>query len=310
MFVDSNSNDEEENVEDMMERVEGTAEVTTATAAVREAIKLNNEGVSNLLQGNNDAVALQELTQALRKIQVVMRDTQKSTEAEEEEEETLATSATNFVSSTLCKGELSSLQDDFFYVFNKPLLLSHPPMDDESVMTTSMFSTYSAVIMLNIALAYHRIGQDNGCVADLKKSQEIYRIIVSFLTPRRQRGGGRVDGGDGIGGTGTNGTDFRNTDATAWLVLTAALNNLSHIQWCTITSRDDDAESQMTSNLSYLRVLMLQEVQWSEIAHHNNYILDRTNEQWLDGMMMNAFLWNECNNIWKISCHDKFARAA
>jgi hypothetical protein len=96
---------------------------------------------------------------------------------------------------------LPSLQDGDFFIYNHTISIA-----SESPLTNDMLPLYSACVILNMALAYHRRGKQAHSIPCLLKAEKMYATIEKLL----------------------NGV---NNNAAAEVLRIAATNNLSQIRY-------------------------------------------------------------------------------
>jgi hypothetical protein len=97
---------------------------------------------------------------------------------------------------------LIHFQDQHFFIFNSALAIAqHNPR----ISSSASLYLSSACIILNTALAYHLLGRHHGSPECLRKAASMYKGVANLLI--------LTAGVDGI----------------AFLVRSAAINNLSHI---------------------------------------------------------------------------------
>jgi hypothetical protein len=161
------------------------------------ALRLNNEGIM-LLLGNRDQEAESKLTSALSQVTGLFLAASEDTGAECES----ATPSKPFIHHSTYT--LPNLQDVSCFVYSNALVFS---FDSESTaLSSDDVRTYTSVIILNIALAYHRrgISENPEC---LRKAEKMYEIVGHLLRSSDTNQG------------------------TALLVKIAAINNLSQLRY-------------------------------------------------------------------------------
>ena len=191
-----------------------------STDSIDLVVQLNNEGVS-LLASGQDREAAVSLTQSLNIIQKSLSSqldrAPSTTEASSSFRTTRTTlmkggeQSSNDVSTTTTptpaiysKHTLANLQDDScYFIYNKAVMI-YPDAARES---PEMLHVYSASIILNLALVYHRQGRKGHNKFCIQKAEKFYRM-VNFLLK-----------------------ECPLEDPTAVFIRLVAVNNLSHIHY-------------------------------------------------------------------------------
>jgi hypothetical protein len=182
---------------------------------VEVALDLNNEGVSHLSRGNTP-LAIQRLCDSLRLINRLLRSSLANPAGVAWCQDQASSNAGPVLLAPpmseitfeqqshdvgIIKMPLIHLQDQHFFIFNSAIAIAqHTPR------ISSIASLYlsSACIILNAALAYHLLGR-HGSPKCLRKAASLYTEVANLLILTA-----KVDG-------------------IAFLVRSAAINNLSHI---------------------------------------------------------------------------------
>ena len=160
---------------------------------------MNNEGISLLLSGQ-DKVAVSRLTEALTMVRQQLNQM-------EAEGQSSAISSLSHITDTNPSSfhelaSLPNLHDESFFIYNQTIVI--PVNAPRSCSTVRI---YSACIILNIALAYHRRGKARYLPA-LKKAEMMYEMAAQLVG---------------------NDLEILNRLSTAALVYLAAVNNLTQI---------------------------------------------------------------------------------
>jgi hypothetical protein len=181
--------------------------------AINSAIRLNNEGVAFLVAGDDQAAAV-ALSHALSFVKGLLSSLTPSCDLRGPLLVPLGSSNVNKLSSCssameVCGNELRihsmtplpCLQDIDFFIYNHTMSIS-----PDSPRTNEMLPVYSACVILNLALAYHRRGKQAHSIPCILKAEKMYATIEKLLS--------------GI-----------NNHATAKILRIAATNNLSQIRY-------------------------------------------------------------------------------
>jgi hypothetical protein len=183
---------------------------TDTMEAINSAIRLNNEGVSLLVAGDDQAAAV-ALSRALSLVKGLLSmtpscDLRGSLPASfgSSNDNTLSScSSTMEVCEHHSRKPLPCLQDiSNFFIYNHTMSIS-----SDSPLTNEMLPIYSACAILNLALAYHRRGKQAHSIPCMLKAEKMYATIEKLLK---------------------NGM---NNNATATVLRIAATNNLSQIRF-------------------------------------------------------------------------------
>lgn len=140
---------------------------------VKQATKLNNEGVSRMA-GDENTKAMVAFQQSL----ALMKQSVNQFESEDDDDDKDMSEA-KFAPLRKSPFDLSMFQSGPSYVYNHYLLLHDKDFvegDTESVLVLS-----SAIILFNFALACHQQGLSSGREAALKKASQLYRLTVKLL---------------------------------------------------------------------------------------------------------------------------------
>jgi hypothetical protein len=183
---------------------------------IDSAIRLNNEGVSLLVAGDDQAAAV-ALSHALSFVKGLLSlSLTRSCDLRDPLPASFGSSNDNKLSSCsstmeVCEHEhelihsrkpLPCLQDVNFFIYNHTVSIS-----SDSPLTNEMLPIYSACVILNLALAYHRRGKQAHSIPCMLKAEKMYATIEKLLK---------------------NGM---NNNATATVLRIAATNNLSQIRF-------------------------------------------------------------------------------
>jgi hypothetical protein len=139
----------------------------------QEALRLNNEGVMLLQLENREQQAMTCLTQSLNMVKHLLAKTTSDD----------STSSSNPLNKALniqpTAHSLPNLEDCKSFIYCSLLVFS---LDEaETVPSEDTLQVYSAVIILNIALAYHRKGV-SGNEACLAKAEKLYVMVTKLLS--------------------------------------------------------------------------------------------------------------------------------
>jgi len=160
------------------------------------ALRLNNEGVS-LMEANKDQRAVQILTKSLNLVKAALAET-----VDEADIDPVAIFHNDTYRYPLIPDSIDNDITKSFVYSNAVIFAT----ENESPISAANIHCYSAVIILNIGLLYHRQGI-LGNPACFLKAKKMYEMIINFV------GGKRYNQG------------------TALLVKLAAVNNLSQVLW-------------------------------------------------------------------------------
>ena len=180
--------------------------------AFNSAIRLNNEGVALLVAGDDQAAAV-ALSHALSFVKGLLSSLTQPCDlrgpllAPESSDVNKLSSCSSAME--VCGNELRIhsmkplpyLQDIDFFIHNHTMSIS-----PDSPRTNEMLPIYSACVILNLALAYHRRGKQAHIIPCILKAEKMYATIEKLLS--------------GI-----------NNNATAKILRIAATNNLSQIRY-------------------------------------------------------------------------------
>jgi tetratricopeptide (TPR) repeat protein len=186
--------------------------------AIDSAISLNNDGVSLLVAGDDQAAAV-ALSHALSLVKGLLSlSLTRSCDLRGPSLASFGSSNDNKLpscSSTMevceehkhelihSKKPLPCLQDVNFFIYNHTMSIS-----SDSPLTNEMLPIYSACAILNLALAYHRRGKQAHSIPCMLKAEKMYATIEKLLK-----------------------NDGMNSNATATVLRIAAANNLSQIRF-------------------------------------------------------------------------------
>jgi hypothetical protein len=205
--------------------------------AIDSAIRLNNEGVSLLVAGDDQAAAV-ALSHALSLVKGLLSLTRPCDLRGAPLSASFGSSNDNKLSSSysstmeVCEREheheqihfrksLPCLQDFNFFIYNHTMSIS-----SDSPLTNEMLPIYSACVILNLALAFHRRGKQAHSSPCMLKAERMYATVEKLLK-----------------------NDGMNNNATATVLRIAAANNLSQIR----SQRGDYERAQEdTEFLAYL----------------------------------------------------------
>jgi hypothetical protein len=131
-----------------------------------QAARLNNQGVTALLEGD-DKAAVVALTQSIKMMKQAMS---KPSNSDMKKSATLSDDCEH---STV---ELPGFQGDLeSYLFTEAITI--PENGDQSELDTQI---YSAVVIFNLALPVHREGK-NGKIESMVKAQKLYTMVLKIL---------------------------------------------------------------------------------------------------------------------------------
>jgi hypothetical protein len=175
---------------------------------LRNALRLNNEGIMLLLE-NRDQEALVSFTESLKQVKGLL--------AASEEDNTNGQTPAMSMNAVIhhSTSMIPNLHDPSCFIYNSALMFSLLDISD-CTPSGDDIQVHTSVIILNIALAFHRRGL-TGNSAFLLKAEKMYEMVGKIL-------GNSEDGDQG----------------TALLVKIAAVNNLSQLRH----GRGDYASSQ------------------------------------------------------------------
>jgi hypothetical protein len=163
------------------------------------ALRLNNEGVS-LMAANKDQQAVQILTKSLNLVKQVLDALSETLDEADIDPVVIFHNDTH---------RYPLIPDSVDNAITKSFVYSNAVIfapENDSPISEANIHCYSAVIILNIGLLYHRQGI-LGNPACFLKAKKMYEMIINFV------GGHRYNQG------------------TALLVKLAAVNNLSQVLW-------------------------------------------------------------------------------
>jgi hypothetical protein len=139
----------------------------------QEALRLNNEGVMLLLLENREQQAVTCLTQALNMVKDLL--------AKPSDDNRSSSNPFNkALNIQLTAHSLPNLQDSYCFICCSLLAFSLEEAE-ETFPSEATLQVYSAVIILNIALAYHRKGV-SGNAACLAKAGKMYGVVTNLLS--------------------------------------------------------------------------------------------------------------------------------
>jgi hypothetical protein len=165
---------------------------------IQEAQRLNNEGVMLLLLEDREQQAVTYLKQALNMFKQLL------TIPSDDNSRTSSNPSNMALSIQLLAHSLPNLQvsDRFIYC---SLLAFSPAEASETLSSEETIQVYSAVTILNIALAYHRKGV-SGNEASMARAEKLYGTVTKLLS------------------------DCENNQGHALVARLASINNLSVLQ--------------------------------------------------------------------------------
>jgi hypothetical protein len=178
---------------------------------VEASLDLNNAGVSHLSRGNTP-LAIQRLCDSLSVIERLLRSSLANPagvagyqdQASSNTGPVLPAPPISEITSHdvgITKMPLTHLQDQHFFIFNSALAIAqHNPI----ISSSASLYLSSACIIMNTALAYHLLGH-HGSPEGLRKAAFLYTQVAKLLVVTAE------------------------VDGIAFLVRSAAINNLSHI---------------------------------------------------------------------------------
>jgi hypothetical protein len=140
---------------------------------IQEAQRLNNEGVMLLLLENIEQQAVTCLTQSLNLVKHLLAIPRGDNRSSSNPSNT----ALNI---QLLTHSLPNLQGSNSFIYCS-LLTFWPTEASETIPSEDTLRVYSAIIILNIALAYHRKGV-SGNKASVAKAVKMYGIVAKLLS--------------------------------------------------------------------------------------------------------------------------------
>jgi hypothetical protein len=169
---------------ELSKRIEGTQFLSYLSKAlkstlkmkslIQEAQRLNNEGVRLLLLENREQQAVTYLTQSLNMVKhllaIVSDDNSRSS----------SNPSNVAINSELLAHSLPNLQDSESFICCSLLAFSVAEAS-EALPSEDTIQVYSAVIILNIALAYHRKGV-SGSEASVARAKKLYGMVTKILS--------------------------------------------------------------------------------------------------------------------------------
>lgn len=164
------------------------------------ALQLNNEGVRLLLAGN-DVDGMTYLTDALTRVKMMLSSRRGTDTVTYPHGAGVTPPNVQFMHGATYK--LAGLHDDCCFIYGNALIFN---MDYNVMPSTDYIHIYTSVIILNVALAYHRRGLSANATC-LLKAEKMYEMVGKLLATS----------------TAAQGTEL--------LVKTAAINNLSQLRY-------------------------------------------------------------------------------
>jgi hypothetical protein len=131
-----------------------------------QAARLNNHGVTALLEGD-DKAAVAALTQSIK---MMKQDMSKPSNSDMKKSITLSDDCEH---STVELPGFQGAQEAF--IFTEAITI--PENGDQSELDTQI---YSAVVIFNLALTFHREGK-NGKIKSMVKAQKLYTMVLKIL---------------------------------------------------------------------------------------------------------------------------------
>jgi hypothetical protein len=144
-------------------------------SSLEHAIQLNNEGVALLVAGGQDQKAVSSLTRSLTLV-IMQQDYSNPNLSSRKspccDYDFIYTSCVFPTQTSLCH-----LQDSVYFIYNRAVTISSCyPKGPETI------PIYSASIILNLALAYHRRGkQAAGNLNCMNKAEKMYKMVLKAL---------------------------------------------------------------------------------------------------------------------------------
>jgi hypothetical protein len=210
---------------------------------IQEAQRLNNEGVRLLLSGNREQQAVTCLKESLNMFKHLLAI------ASDDDSRTSSSPPSNMaLNIQLLAHSLPNLQDYNSFIYCSLLAFSVAEAS-ETLPTEETIQVYSAVVILNIALAYHRKGV-SGNEASMARAEKMYDTVAKLLS------------------------GCENNEGYALVAKLAAMNNLSVLQ----QSRSDYSLSQ--EGFQYLGDLI-------DVAGDNLERSSLCSAQMYQGMLLN-----------------------
>ena len=160
---------------------------------LKYALRLNNEGVRLLLDGNQDQQAVSCFTESLNQVKQAL--------SAHPDNKVMFSNPPLIHQASF---PIPSLHDPGCFVYSNAITFK---LDDAFLRSSSHdLHVYSAVIILNIAMAYHRQGVIRGSPACYFKAEKMYDMVTTLVASNE----------DNLG--------------TSLLVEIAAINNLSQLR--------------------------------------------------------------------------------
>jgi hypothetical protein len=210
---------------------------------IQEAQRLNNKGVVLLLLDNREQQAVTCLKQSLSMVKHLLAM------ASDDDSRTSSSPSNMALNIQILAHSLPSLQDSNSFIYCS--LLAFSPADaSETLPTEDTIQVYSAVIILNIALAYHRKGL-SGNEASLTMAEKMYGMVTKLLS------------------------GCENNEGVALVAKLAAMNNLSVLQH---SQGDYNSSQQGFQYLTYLIDLAGENLEGSPLCSAQMY----------EGMLLNV----------------------
>jgi hypothetical protein len=136
--------------------------------SIQNAFSLNNQGVHLLVSGDSSS-AMRSLKRAMRIFKEAINGTTSCTGMNLSIEE----AALPFCESAFA---IPGLQDIHFYTYDHGIMLTTNEESDE------LLTLYSAIVLFNLALAYHHQGRLLGHEKTLKRASVLYSATAKILT--------------------------------------------------------------------------------------------------------------------------------
>jgi hypothetical protein len=194
-------------------------------SSIDQLIRSNNEGVTLMSEEGSERQAVTSLNQALTLVQHIMITSVEALDGSSSSLQIIASmrrarNATDFASQV----PLVNLQDSSgHFIYNRAVTLSP---SDASRIGPEILETYSACVLLNLALVYHLQGKEGNQVF-LHRAEQLYTIIYRLL---RQ--------------------SIYEEDETSIFFLLVSINNLSHIHF------EQRRYNEMREMLQWLRMTL------------------------------------------------------
>jgi hypothetical protein len=147
---------------------------------LERATRLNNKG-AYLLESNSIVSAIQVLQSGLQSIKAYAHE---AGIGATESKRPIPTPCVDDIYFRVTVGtKLVGLQDEYFYTYNRPLLLnlgSTIPVNSDIIETPKDVYVATVVIIFNLALAYHHHAKKCGLTSSIKHAIKMYRLAIKM----------------------------------------------------------------------------------------------------------------------------------